>query len=380
MASLAAIADLTRAALRGDAAVVDGARVVGLATPVAPELARRLHFHQVLGPIAAALEDAGDPATAAALREAQATVRRVPAVSPGVLLDAFVEVRDTLAAAAVPVLLLKGAALSVRLFGVHDRRSQHDVDILVRAADARRARRVLRGLGFERVGGDRHAVTFRRGPVRVDLHHALRVAPAYRVDEEAVWRAARQVSLDGVQALTTGDADTLTLLAASITEDTGYATVKLRQLCDLWLLARGVDATFDWDGWLGARTRERLDAVCATGAALALSVLDVADDVPRLAGALERHRSLVRVGRRDEALALVAAPRNDPASMAWFARVYPGSLWAYRAAGVAAGLPGSLRRLNAVRPGWQRRFRRARALGPHRTDAAAAPRRPGPGS
>jgi len=276
------------------------------------------------------------------------------------LLEAFGEVRDALAHAGIGVLLLKGAALA-RLYGGIDVRPQYDLDVLVRRRHARRARRLLRSSGFRRSARDSHSLTLVRGDISVDLHHALRTSPAYRIDEEAVWGRAKAIDIAGFEVRALADTDCLMLLAMSLVEDIGFAMAKLKNLCDIWLLARVLDAGTDWEGWLSARRTENLEPVVVTGCAIALAVMSTLGDPPRLGEALARRSHLIGVEDRRGAVDLLTSTRGSPANMAWFAEVYPGSLLRYRAHAFVGGLPDTLRYVRPSRLRYQVELRRFRA-------------------
>jgi Uncharacterised nucleotidyltransferase len=313
-------------------------------------VAATLQRHQV-GELAVQAIRAYEPGspTAAAIDDALAGVRWAPPVGARLLLDSFVELRDAFAGAGIPVLILKGAVLAQRLYGGLDRRPQYDLDVLVPRAAAREARRVMLKVGYKRVRRDQHAASFACDPVEVDLHWALRSAPAYAIDHGRVWEDAVPVVIDDVAARTLSDEHLLLLLSSSVVEDTGLGVARLKQLCDLWLLVRELDTQFDWAAWFCARRSERLETMVANGLALTLEVLETLDDAPRLCQALEARSDLLHVNGREHAKSLLAAPRNDAASSAWFDTVYPGSPLLFRTHSFVAGLPASLRDVRPTR-------------------------------
>lgn len=86
----------------------------------------------------------------------------------------------------IPVLVLKGAALSHLVYPQPGLRPMRDLDLLVRPSDLARARRVLVQLGFaepeDRLPDDHHHLTSLRRTVdgllvSVELHHALLADP-----------------------------------------------------------------------------------------------------------------------------------------------------------------------------------------------------------
>lgn len=304
---------------------------------------RAVREHEPRSPIAADIADALE------------RVRWGPAVEARVLLDSFVELQEALTDAGIPVLILKGAVLAQRLYGGLDRRPQYDLDVLVPRAAAGAARRVMLGAGYKLVRRYQHAASLLRPPVEVDLHWALRSAPAYAIDHGHVWKDVVPVVLDDAHAWTLSDEHLLLLLSTSVVEDTGLGVARLKQLCDLWLLVRELDTRFDWAAWFDARRPERLESVAANGFALTLEVLETRNDAPHLCQALATRSDVLRVKGREHAKSLLASPRGDAANSTWFDSVYPGSPLVYRTHSFVAGLPASLR---DVRPARYVRLRR----------------------
>ena len=277
---------------------------------------------------------------------------------------AFEQASHALKTNDVQSLLLKGFYFGVRLYGGITRRPQHDVDMLVQDRDFRRACRALTRAGFVDSSDDLHSRTYRLGEVKLDLHRCFRRAPAFRVDERVAWDSAIEVRLGSLTVRTLSDEWTLVFLLLSAFEDIGQGTVKLKQLTDIFLWLRAVDAETQWDDFFSRREREALLGVSVNVLALVVTLFESAADCPRLAAALTNRSHLIADPRRDTALALVFAPAKDVRNLAWFAKVYPGSLALYLARFWYGGFPDNLARFN-----W-RRLRRSLQLaaGPSRPD------------
>ena len=209
----------------------------------------------------------------------------------------------------------------------------------------------MRELGFERHRRDLHSIALRRDLLRVDVHRHLRWAPAFALDEAAMWRTVREVTIDGVAVRTPSDEYTLVSLVLAAFEDPEPGLAKLKQLLDLDLLLRAMDAATDWDAFFARRNDERLLGIAVNVLALSVALFESADAVPRLTAALEPRRGLCVLATRDAVLRLVGAPAKDRASLVWFARIYPGSLAHYLFWFWWFGLPGDLTRLG---PRWVR--------------------------
>jgi hypothetical protein len=162
-----------------------------------------------------------------------------------------------LAAAAIPVIPLKGAYLSEAVYPHPALRALSDVDVLVRPEDRLGVDTLLTGLGYTR-GVDAHswafdveydAATFYDGPGggRVDVHWRLLNDPRYRWDEaeaEAVWNRAVPVTVAGERTVTLAPEDLVLYLSAHLAIHHGLTG--LRWYWDLALLLDG-RARIDWD-------------------------------------------------------------------------------------------------------------------------------------
>ncbi len=315
-------------------------------------VADALRRHHLIGLVRARVPDADlraclPPALVAALAS-----RRPVGLAPARdLLAAYGEVRRALEPEGVDVLVLKGFYFAQRFYGGIDRRPQHDLDLLVRPPDYRRALAMLGALGFARRKRDLHSIAVRRGGIQIDVHRHLRWAPAFAVEEGAVWRTARDVVVEGAPVRTLSDEYTLVFVLLAAFEDLGQGLAKLKQLLDLYLLLRATDATTDWEAFFARRSAENLLAVAVNVLAVCVDLFEAGPELPHLMEALGRRQPLRVLAGRDEALRLLAAPAKDRESLVWFGRVYPGSLVHYLVWFWAFGFPENLGRLG---PGWVR--------------------------
>lgn len=313
------------------------------------ELAMALRYHHLVDLMLATLDASGGrDEVDIALLEA---IKRIQWPHPTVasLLETFGEMQRALNAAGIEVVLLKGLYFANRLYGSYHRRPQFDLDVLVRARHCRKAARVLRRLGYVRQTYDLHSRTFLRGFSRVDMHGWLRRAPAYSVDENAVWPDVRLVRLDQQDVPTLSDEFNLVLLGLSGFEDLGQGMTKIKQLLDLFLYLRQVDASIDWTRFFDRRAIERTDGIIANVFALVLALFEAQGELPRVEAALNARRHLLHDATRARALALVSAPRKHPANLTWFGQIYPGNFWHYLAWFWWAGFPENLRQLRSGR-------------------------------
>ncbi len=334
-----------------------GAALSSTTSTQVAELTATLRYHHIAPLIAASIKyvDAGSELDPNVRESIERACVRQP--SEATLLRAFDEMQRALGAAAVEAVLLKGIHFARRLYGGYDRRPQYDLDVLVRAGDRARARRELARIGYTRSTYDLHSETFVRSPdaanaeaaSKVDVHGWLRRAPAYRIDEQALWRGVRGVPLGSVNVLTLSDEYNLLLLGLSCFEDLGQGMAKIKQLLDTLLFLRDVDRAIDWDGFFERRATEGVASILAHVFALVVLLFDALEEVPCLRAALVARGSRAAVPTRALATALTSAPRKDPANFAWFARVYPGNVWVYLAWFWMAGFPENAKGLQPAR-------------------------------
>jgi hypothetical protein len=343
-----ALARIARNAALSEADALVGA--LSALTPPFAEAAAALRYHHLAALVLAAIDETGIRARAdPTLVQAIERSRPLLTLTAEALIHGFTEIRGALEAAHVPVIFLKGLYFAERLYGGYARRPQFDLDLLVRTRDRGAAARALARAGFTRQAYDLHSQTFVRAGLKVDVHDCLRRAPAYRVPEQTIWQTARDVRVGGIDARTLSDEYTLVFLGLAAFEDLGQGMVRLKQLLDMFLLLRLIDPSCDWDNFFERRVTEGIDGVLANVLALVLDVFEGATDVPRLNAALVARRHLLAGLSPAEAATLALAPRKNPASLAWFSRVYPGSFVRYLAAFWIGGFPANLRQLRPSR-------------------------------
>src|SRR6185436_20462778 len=87
---------------------------------------------------------------------------------------------------------------------------------------------------------------------------APRHSPVYGFDEDAVWRDARQARAGALEFLTLSDEDYVAVLAVSLFEDIGFGKGNLKQVLDLYLLLRQIDAVTDWEAFFARHATRNL--------------------------------------------------------------------------------------------------------------------------
>lgn len=256
------------------------------------------------------------------------------------------EIDDTLAAAEIPYLLLKGLAVAVRFWGGADRRFSWDLDLLVPARDLGHAFNALSERGCQSLRHTfgvawltqraAHAINLRCHEDPVDLHWRLRHRPGicFAADREPpggslppLWERCAYLAVGGREVRILSDMDILGLLLFSIAHDLERGHCRLRALWDIYLALHQLP-NFDWHALLCDRD-DGLGPLLANALALVLYRLDCAQEFPLIATLLTDERAALHVPDREAALALLGRPPQSLANRQWFARLQPLPIWRY---------------------------------------------------
>ena len=311
----------------------------------ASEIAATLRAHHISGLVRSALGESPTPFDGApALLAALDAVRPMQMPTNDELRSGFNEVRRRLEHEGVPVLLLKGQHLAERLYQVPAWRPQFDIDVLVRGRHHRKASRNLVAGGFVRTAYDQHSVTFSRGDLKVDLHHCLRSAPAYKIDEDAIWASAPQVRVGGSRPAPYRTKPGRAAGAGAF-EDLGQGIDQAEADGRPVSVLKQLEQSCDWDAFFHRRESEGLADVAAAVLALVVALFEAGAELPSLAAALNRRGHFPDATVARTALDLVFAVRKSPDNLAWFQRVYPGSFPRYLLWFWLGGFPANVRGL-----------------------------------
>jgi hypothetical protein len=150
----------------------------------------------------------------------------------------------------VDVLVLKGADVLPRLYGVWGARPLTDVDLLVRDADLSRIDRIVRARGYRPLIDGNPAYRDPDGSLALDLVTAV----WYAEDAEDIWRRAVRRELAGVGVRAMGAEDLLIYLTAYSVLHRGHFVPSFAS--DLALLVR--KEQLDWDLVVEEATRRHL--------------------------------------------------------------------------------------------------------------------------
>lgn len=200
-------------------------------------------------------------------------------------------------------LVLKGLPFAERYYGGYDRRATGDLDVLVRRSRAaavagaleehgltRRSPRYASGsAGFDHL----HQVELEIDGTGVELHHALRVHPTFRIDEASIWSRRTRVTIHGAAYFTLADEDALLLHLLGFHTDVPIAQVQARWFADLHQLLNAVEPLTDWEAYFGERRGDGTLRICVNALAAFLVLTRRDDCFPRLSAAVAARRDLV---------------------------------------------------------------------------------------
>ena len=270
------------------------------------------------------------------------------------LLGRNAPVVSTLVDAGIPVMLTKGAALTVSVYRDYGTRPMEDLDLMVPRTHALRAMEVLTRSGWEpevhhstELPQTLHACHFRRdGFGIIDLHwrHFHLAVPEHM--ERTTWERSLPCSFHGVEARVPDYSDQF---LRACEHGVRYNIVPpFRWLADCFLLWRESAGQLDWDRIAaGARLTESVLAVRGT-----LKFLNERLDVPLPAEAFERlRRTPVSFFERLESR-LVQRPCRSlwdklPIDICWHMRGTRGRPFIQR----ITGFPTYFRHSNNLTPG-----------------------------
>jgi hypothetical protein len=164
---------------------------------------------------------------------------------------------EMLAAAGIPVIVLKGAHLASLVYQRFEFRQMKDVDLLVSVADLQRTADILEQLGYAPVeefdprsirGRAQHLPLFTRdGAVPVEVHWQIeRPSSPYRVDLEGLWARAKpaRVAGAGVRVFSPEDLLLHTCLHAAYHH---RFIVSLQVFADVRAILERHGAELDWE-------------------------------------------------------------------------------------------------------------------------------------
>jgi hypothetical protein len=266
------------------------------------------------------------------------------------LLTDLREVLGALAASGIEAIVLKGAALVETVYGNLAVRPMHDLDLLVREADTTAAADVLETLGFEPddwyrprewyLANMHHLVPYRRGHVKVEVHHHLLPPDVpVTVPLDVLWGRARAATVAGASARVLGPEDLVTHLSLHLVL-AHHFTAGLFRLRDIAEAIAHYGADLDWDETLRASASVERAMYAGLQAARDVGGAAVPDGVLEAlrraggVGAVERYWLGAAAGR----LALrVGEGGIVPTwmSMAWVAELLGPRSWVGRALALA---------------------------------------------
>ena len=258
----------------------------------------------------------------------------------GLMLSCLDDLAARFSSRGIEFLVMKGPVYAKELYGDLDARHYGDLDMLVREGDAAQAKQALMEMGFvARVHPFlpdsitrkvEHSITTTRGELKVDIHHALRTRPAYRIDADRLWRTTRrcQIGATGLSALSEEYEIVFAILC--IAHDLERRACRAKILLDLYLLLLRAAPQIDWDQFCENRRRENLFGVCVNVLAVLSFALGPVGKLAELESRLSRHADILAISEPAQALRILDPQVRKQVNRQWFARVYPGRPFPYR--------------------------------------------------
>ncbi len=261
-----------------------------------------------------------------------------------------------LSADAIPVILLKGAALAEPVYDNIALRPMQDLDLLVRTSDLEAADRVVRALGYLPDESYRPAAWYRDqhhhlapygasdGRTAVEIHrHILPPSAPLTVPIDALWERARPVVVASTPGLVFAPPDLLLHLCLDVSCVDRFAG-KLRSLCDVAAVIKRWGPQIDWPALVAAARDYRAAPFVYYPLALARRLVgaDVPAAVLRDIGSSIRRPSLADVALRVLTRLAVTRPPREAA-------VVPGWILA-RSCGDLLRAEGGREAIRALRP------------------------------
>ena len=250
------------------------------------------------------------------------------------LLNVLSELVTAAGQAGISLISLKGLHHTELLYADINARRIRDIDILITPSQRAILSEVLLSLGF--TPGPRlpeklerylaHATHWRRGATEIDVHHALRAQPGYRLDITGFIARCHEQNIYSIRTLVPSESDSLLLMLLSLCNDLERGVVRARSLVDLWLLLRRCDNTINWSQFFTYLHAQRLRQPALAALRVVFAGLPGAlAALPGLSVTLADGNSV----SQQEALDLLAG--KPFAGRRWFMRYGPLPLPAYLA-------------------------------------------------
>jgi hypothetical protein len=234
-----------------------------------------------------------------------------------------------------PVMILKGAYLAQRYYGASDRRASEDIDLLVRPDRLSEACSIVVACGFEprfrtpfglaMIRRFAHHLAFVRRGISVELHHALRVHPGFRIDYDAVWSRSVPFEAKGRTCRAPADEHNLLIQLLSMHHDLGRGVVRMRSFVDLLAMLCTLRSGFDWGGFFAERRRDGTLRLSVSLLAFCLVLFQCRSRYEELCGLLRTYSSGIPAPENRQACLRFLDETRRLGFQLWWARLceYP---------------------------------------------------------
>ncbi|MAR12939.1 MAG: hypothetical protein CL681_23605 [Blastopirellula sp.] len=256
------------------------------------------------------------------------------------LLECLCDIDGQFQASGIDYRLLKGFALSNRLYPAPERREQGDLDLLVPPVQVQQAIAELETLGFQSEVDVTwrsliyiNEVLLRRATSKIDMHWTLQIpSQQFSLNEKALWSRPQQFTMGGRSLPTVSDEYCLVGLLLSIAEDLGAGKCRIKLFVDLYLFVTRCERPIDWQTFLQRRRAEGLAKLSTAVLSMLAHLFQENQHLRLLAEQLHSDPHSWRA-TREETWELLQNPRDDVKNQAWLESLRPvttsGAVWWY---------------------------------------------------
>jgi len=174
-----------------------------------------------------------------------------------------------------------------------------------------------------------HAIELLDERRNLDIHWVFRNRQGMRRTYAETIATAQPLELGAVRVHGIGDLDTLTMACLGLGNDIERSHVRLRKVWDVYLIAEGIDAWADWEGWLERLAREGSLKTVLNVLSFCLLAVAAADDCPRLRARLERHADALLIHDAAMIPRIMRRPRQSLGNRMLMSRLQPVSVARY---------------------------------------------------
>lgn len=235
--------------------------------------------------------------------------------------------------------LLKGPHLQESYYGGLAR-DYFDLDLLVPVHQFKKALSVLGGAGCARRSRGimplwllrhfEHSIDLQQDEIPIDLHRAIRVRPAYRIDSNRMFSGQRTVQLGKVDVPVLEIKDDLLVALLSTAHNIERKRASIRDVLDLFFVSRVIETDGNWDQFFEERRPEGTLRICEELLAAMVVWVDRDNTLPELRNALRERAFHLPAPLANPLFRSICCDDDKAFGRRWYQSVYSGSMSLYR--------------------------------------------------